>query len=106
MKGLDPNALFAQARKLKDEMARAQDDLKQRMVEGKAGGGLVTVTANGNQQVEAIRIQPAAVDKDDVSLLEDLVLLAVKDALEKARKLNEDVMGRLSSGMGLPPGMF
>lgn len=106
MNRVDPNALFSQARKLKDEMARAQEGLKDRMVEGKAGGGLVTIVANGNQEIEAVKIQKEAVDPDDVSLLEDLVLVAVKEALDKARKLSEEVMGRVTSGMGLPPGLF
>ena len=105
MKGLDPNALFAQAKKMKDEMARIQNDLKDRMVEGKATGGLVTVVANGNQDVVAVRIKPDAVDKSDLSLLEDLVLLAVKDAMEKAKKLNEEALSKVTGGMNVP-GLF
>ncbi len=102
MKGLDPNALFSQAKKMKEEMARVQDDLKERRVEGRAGGGIVTVVANGNQEVEAVKIKPEAIDPSDPGLLEDLVLLAVKDALEKSRKLNEEAMKHVTGGLGIP----
>jgi hypothetical protein len=105
MKGFDPNQLMAQAKKMKDEMARVQEQLKERMVEGKAGDGLVTVVCNGNQEVEAIRIKPAAVDPDDLEELEDLVLVAVREALQKSRVLSEAEMGKLTGGMNLP-GMF
>lgn len=105
MKGFDPNQLMAQAKKMKDEMARVQEQLKERMVEGKAGDGLVTVVCNGNQEVEAIRIKPAAVDPDDLEELEDLVLVAVREALQKSRALSEAEMGKLTGGMNLP-GMF
>lgn len=106
MKGFDPNQLFAQAKKMKDEMARVQDDLKERMVEGKASGGLVSAVANGNQEIVAVRIKPDAVDPDDLELLEDLILVAVKEALEKARAMNEEAMGQVTGGMGLPPGLI
>lgn len=106
MTRIDQNALFAQAKKLKDEMARAEADLKDRMVEGKAGGGAVSVVVNGRQEIQTVRIKPSAVDPSDLSMLEDLVLLAVKDGMEKAKKLNDDVMQRVTSGMGLPPGLI
>lgn len=105
MKGFDPNALFSQAKKLKEDMAKVQDDLKQRMVEGKAADGLVTCVANGNQEVEAIRIKPDAVDPDDLEELEDLILVAVRNALEKARELHESEMSKITGGMDMP-GMF
>jgi len=105
MKGFDPNALFSQAKKLKEDMARVSDDLKSRMVEGKAGDGLVTCVANGNQEVEAIRIKPDAIDPDDLEELEDLILVAVRNALEKARELHESEMSKITGGMDMP-GMF
>ncbi|MAG33088.1 MAG: YbaB/EbfC family nucleoid-associated protein [Deltaproteobacteria bacterium] len=106
MKSFDPNALFSQAKKMKEEMEKVQGDLKQRMVEGKAADGLVTVVANGNQEIEAIRIKPEAIDDpQDPEELEDLVLIAVRNALEKAKALNEEEMGKITGGMGLP-GMF
>lgn len=102
MKGMDPNALFAQARKMKDDLARVEEDLKDRMVEGKAGDGMVTVVANGNQEVQAVRIKAAAIDPDDPELLEDLVLLAIKQAVEKAKELHEEEMKKVTGGMDIP----
>lgn len=102
MKGFDPNALFNQAKKLKDEMEKVQASLKERMVEGQSAGGLVSVVANGNQQIEAIRINPDAVNLDDLSELEDLVLVAVRSALEKAKELNEREMAKVTGGMSIP----
>ncbi|HMS15561.1 MAG TPA: YbaB/EbfC family nucleoid-associated protein [Planctomycetota bacterium] len=102
MKGFDPNALFNQAKKLKDEMEKVQTSLKERMVEGQSAGGLVSVVANGNQQIEAIRINPGAVNLDDLSELEDLVLVAVRSALDKAKELHEREMAKVTGGMSIP----
>lgn len=101
-KSFDPNALFSQAKKMKEDMARVQEDLKQRMVEGKAPEGLVSVVANGLQEVEAIRIKPDAVDPDDLEELEDLILVAVRQALGKARALHDTEMSKITGGMDLP----
>jgi DNA-binding YbaB/EbfC family protein len=101
-KSFDPNALFTQAKRMKEDMARVQEDLKQRMVEGKAPEDLVSVVANGLQEVEAIRIKPAAIDPDDLEELEDLILIAVRQALDKARALHEAEMSKITGGMDLP----
>jgi DNA-binding YbaB/EbfC family protein len=106
MKGFDPNALFQQARKMKEEMGRVQEDLAGRMVEGKAPGGAVRIVVNGNSEVQAVNIQPEAIDPDDSSFLEDLVMVAVKDALEKARHLHDEAMEKATGGMGGLPGLL
>jgi nucleoid-associated protein EbfC len=100
MKNFDPQSLVSQAKRMKEDMARVQSDLKERMVEGVAGGGLVTVVANGVQEIQAIRIKKEAVDPSDVEMLEDLVTVAVKAALEKAKKLNETELGKVTGGLG------
>lgn len=100
MKGFDPNALFAQAKKMKEEMGRVEQELAQRMVEGKAGDGLVSVVVNGNSELQAVRIKPEAVDPDDLSLLEDLVLLAMKEGLQKARRMHDEAMEEVTGGAG------
>jgi DNA-binding YbaB/EbfC family protein len=100
MKNFDPQSLMSQAKRMKDELAKIQNDLKERMVEGVAGGGLVTVVANGVQEIQAIRIKPDAVDKSDVEMLEDLVTVAVKAALEKSKKLQESETSRVTGGLG------
>jgi nucleoid-associated protein EbfC len=75
-------------------------------VEGSAGGGLVTVTASGDGAVTKVRIDPGAIDPDDVSLLEDLVTAAVADAQRKAKELQEQEMGSAVGGLGGLPGLF
>jgi DNA-binding YbaB/EbfC family protein len=100
MKNFDPQSLMSQAKRMKEELAKVQNDLKERMVEGVAGGGLVTVVASGAQEIQAIRIKPEAVDPSDVEMLEDLVTVAVKAALDKAKKLNESEMSKVTGGLG------
>ena len=81
-------------------MAEAQAELAEAEVTGTAGGGLVTVTAKGTGDVTAIKIDPKAVDPDDVETLEDLVLAAIHNAMEAVRDLTEEKMGPLASGLG------
>ena len=97
--------MLKQAQQLQARMAKIQEELGAETVEGSAGGGVVTVVATGHQVVQSIRIQPEAVDPDDVAMLEDLVLAAVNEALEKARTLASQKMGALTGGMKLP-GLF
>ncbi len=106
MTGFDPRAMMAQAKKMKDDLARIQEDLKQRMVEGAAGGDLVKVVCNGAQEIQAIRIKKEAIDPDDPEMLEDLVTVAVKAALEKSRKLQEQETSKVTGGLGGLGGLF
>src|SRR5947209_6644546 len=89
-----------QAQKMQQQMADAQAELADAEVTGTAGGGLVTVTATGAGEVTAVKIDPKAVDPDDVETLEDLVLAAVHNAAEAARELTEQKMGPLTAGLG------
>ena len=106
MSGFDPNALFAQAKKMKDDMARVEGELADRMVEGKATQGLVSVVINGMSEIQAVKINPEAVDLDDLSLLEDLILLAVKDGMEKAGAMKDAAMEGVTGGLGGMGGLF
>lgn len=89
-----------EAQKAQRKMAEAQEKLALMTVEGASGGGLVVVTANGEGTVTAVKIDPSAVDPDDVELLEDLVVAAVSDAQRKAKELQESEMGQAMGGMG------
>ena len=100
-KGFDPAELMKQARALKDQMAKEQEKLKERVVEGTAGGGMVTAFVNGASEVVGIKLDPEAVDPDDVSMLEDLIQVAVNDGLAKANELSESEMNKLTGGMGM-----
>ncbi len=99
---MQPNLqqLMQQAQKMQQQMAEAQAELAEAEVTGTAGGGLVTVTAKGTGDVTAIKIDPKAVDPDDVETLEDLVLAAIHNAMEAVRDLTEEKMGPLASGLG------
>jgi DNA-binding YbaB/EbfC family protein len=99
--------LLKQAQKMQAEMAKAQEELGELEVEATAGGGMVTVRANGKQEVLAIEIKPEAVDPDDVEMLEDLVLAAVNESLRKASEAASEKMSEAAGplqGM-MPPGM-
>ena len=101
MKSFDPQAMLAQAQKVKNDLARVQKDLEQRMVEGTAANGLVTVVMSGMQELQAIRIKKEAVDPDDVEMLEDLVTVAVKAAFEKAKALRDAETQRVTGTTGM-----
>lgn len=98
--------LMKEAQKAQKKMAEAQDRLAKRTVEGSAGGGLVTVTMSGDGAVSKVRIDPGAIDPDDVSLLEDLVTAAVADAQRQSKELQEQEMGSAVGGLGGLPGLF
>ncbi|TVY10848.1 YbaB/EbfC family nucleoid-associated protein [Paenibacillus cremeus] len=99
------NQMMKQVKKMQEQMLKAQEDLANRTIEGTAGGGVVTVTVNGQKKVQSIVIKPEAVDPDDVEMLQDLVLTAVNDALTKAEELAGKEMSKLTGGMNIP-GLF
>ncbi|WP_217634781.1 YbaB/EbfC family nucleoid-associated protein [Micromonospora pattaloongensis] len=92
--------LMKQAQKMQQQMATAQAELAEAELTGTAGGGLVTVTVSGTGDIKAVKIDPKAVDPEDVETLEDLVLAAVRNASEAARQLTEEKMGPVTGGMG------
>ncbi|WP_239134098.1 YbaB/EbfC family nucleoid-associated protein [Rugosimonospora africana] len=92
--------LMKQAQKMQQQMADAQAELADAELTGTAGGGLVTVTIKGTGEVSAVKIDPKAVDPDDVETLEDLVLAALHNASEAVRELTEQKMGPLTAGLG------
>lgn len=87
---------------LRDGLEAAQEDLANQTVEGSAGGGAVTVLANGNQKLTEIRISPEAVDPDDLEMLQDLVMAATNQALEKAKDLYQERVNQITGGANLP----
>jgi nucleoid-associated protein EbfC len=100
--GGQPNLqqLMKQAQKMQQQLAEAQAELAEAEVTGTAGGGLVSVTISGSGEVKSVKIDPKAVDPDDVETLEDLVLAAVHNANDAVRKLTEEKMGPVTGGMG------
>ena len=98
----DMNQLLQQAQQMQAQMAKAQEQLAQEVVEASAGGGLVTVKATGAGEIREIRIDPKAIDPDDPELLEDTVLAAVNEALRSAQALAQSKLGGSLGGLGLP----
>ena len=100
MKGM--GQMMKQAQKLQSQMMKLQEELADRTVESSSGGGMVTVVANGRQQIVSIQIENEVVDPDDVEMLQDLVLAAVNDALAKAQEMVSSEMGKLTGGLNIP----
>ena len=94
--------LMRQAQQLQARMAKMQEELGNEIVEGTAGGGVVTVVVNGHQVIQSVKIQPEAVDPADVEMLEDLVLAATNEALDRARNLASSRMGAVTGGLRIP----
>ncbi len=102
----DIQGMLRQAQALQAKVTALQDELKTRELIGTAGGGKVKITMNGGQEVTAVSIDPDVVQPGEHELLEDLVLAALRDARAKVTRMIEEEMGRLTGGMGLPPGLF
>ena len=96
MAGMDLNALMKQAQQMQEQVERAQEEARQQVLEASAGGGMVTVKANGGGELVEIRIDPRAIDPDDPELLADMVLAAANEALRAAQELVES---KLKSAM-------
>jgi DNA-binding YbaB/EbfC family protein len=91
-----------QAQELQNRLVKAQEELANTVVEGTSGGGAVKVIANGQQEIQAIKISPDVVNPQEVEMLEDLVLSAVRDAMVKAQELASKKMGGLTGGLKIP----
>jgi DNA-binding YbaB/EbfC family protein len=104
--GMDMDKLLQQVGQMQEQMQKAQDELANETVEATAGGGMVTVTANGAGEIKQIKIDPKAIDPNDPEILEDMILAAVNEAIRSARSLMESKLGGLAGGalggLGLP----
>ena len=95
------NKMLKQVQQMQADMAKAQDELKNEVVEASAGGGMVVVKVSGDLEVREIRIDPGAVDPEDVELLQDMVLAATNEALRSAQELANRKLGGLTGGLDL-----
>ncbi len=100
MKGM--GNMMKQAQKLQSKMLKMQEELAGKTVETSAGGGMISVVANGRQQLVSITIDKEVVDPEDVEMLQDLILAAVNDALNKAQEMVAGEMGKLTGGFNIP----
>ena|ERR671922_348819 len=102
---MDMNKMLQQVQQMQEQMVKAQEELAKETVEASAGGGIVTVTANGSGEIVAIKIDPKAIDPDDPESLEDLVLAGVNQALKNVQDLQQSKLGGAVGGLkglGLP----
>jgi len=105
MGGGNMNNLLKQAQKLQKQMQDMQGELEEKEFTATSGGGVVSAVANGKKEILSIKIKREAVDKDDVEMLEDLILTAVNEAIKKAENETSEEMKKITGGMNMP-GMF
>ena len=97
--------IMNQAKMIQNRIAQIQEEMGAKSVEASSGGGMVTVTANGKQEILSIKIEPEVVNPDDVEMLQDLILAAVNDALRKAQDMVSQEMAKVTGGLKIP-GLF
>lgn len=98
--------MMKKVQKMQADMKKMQEELKTRTVEASVGGGVVTVVMNGEKIIESLKLNPTAVDPEDVEMLEDLVMAAVNEASKKVDDLLAQEMGKVTGGLNLPTGLF
>jgi hypothetical protein len=103
--GANMQKMMKQMQKMQKDMEKMQAEAAEKTVSASAGGGAVTVTVSGNQEVKGIEINPDAVDLDDIEMLEDMIMAASNEALEKSKEMMSSELGKLTGGMNIP-GLF
>ena len=98
--------MMKRVQKMQNEMKKMQDELKRKTVDVTAGGGAVKIVMDGEKQVQSLTLDPAAVDPEDVEMLQDLLTAAFNEATRKVDDMMKAEMGKLTAGLGLPPGMI
>ncbi len=97
--------MMKQVQKMQQQMKKMQEELEERTIEATAGGGAVKVVVNGKQEVLSIEISPEAVDPEDVEMLQDMVLAAVNEAIQKSQEMVQTEMQKITGGLNIP-GLF
>jgi nucleoid-associated protein EbfC len=100
----DPLKMLKQVQQMQDRMAKVQTELETETVEATAGGGAVQVVATGTQKLVSVKIDPAA--SSELEMLQDMVVAAVNEAMEKSKQLAASKMQAVAAGLGLPPGLL
>jgi len=107
MKGMgNMGNMMKQMQKMQKKMAVAQEELFETSFEATAGGGMVTVVANGKKEITDVQIKEEVVDPDDVEMLQDLIIAATNDVLKQIDEKTGETMGQFTKGLNLPGGMF
>ena len=103
--GGNMNNMIKQAQKMQEQMLKIQEEAEEKQVSASSGGGAVTVTVTGKKQIVSIKIDPEAVDPDDVETLEDMIMAATNEALRQAEEMMAQEMSKVTGGMSIP-GLF
>jgi DNA-binding YbaB/EbfC family protein len=99
---MDLNSIMQQAKVMQEKMQKIQEDLAKKTITGSAGGGMVTITVNGQGEVLAAGIEKAVLEADDSEMLQDLIVAATNDALRRAKELSKQELAQLTGGLNLP----
>ena len=101
---MNPNyqKMMKQVQKMQADMAKVQEDLANETVEASAGGGMVTIQVTGAIEIKSIKIDPTAVDPDDMEMLEDMIMAAANEALRSAQELANKRLGGVTAGLNIP----
>ena len=105
MSGGGMNNMLKQAQKMQQDMEKLQGELQEREVTSTSGGGAVSVTVNGKNQVKALLLKPEVVDPDDIEMLQDLIIVAINDAFTQVTEASNREMSKLTGGLNIP-GLF
>lgn len=103
--GFNMNNMMKQVQKMQDDMVKMQSELETKEFEATAGGGAVLVRVNGKKEVIKIELKPSVVDPDDIEMLQDLIMIAVNEAVRSADEASSNAMGKMTGGMNIP-GLF
>ena len=104
--GPNLGAILKQAQQLQTKLSEIQEQLQKKVIEASSGGGMVVATVNGRQELVGLKIEKEVINPNDVEMLQDLVVAAINAAMKKAQAMMQEEMGKLTGGMGLPPGLF
>ena len=102
MAGMNMQQMMKQARKMQEQLAAAEDNLKTQTVDTSAGGGMVKVTMTGDMKIESIKIDPDACDPEGVEMLQDMIMAAVNEAIRSVGELANKQMGAITGGLNIP----
>lgn len=99
------NQILQQAKKMQDRLMKVQEEMGEKTVEAQSGGGMVTCVVNGRQEIVSLKISPEVLEEKDNELLEDLIMAAVNEGLDRSREMVQEEMSKVTGGMQMPFGM-
>ncbi len=106
MGGMNMNNIMKQAQKMQQQMEATQQELENREISVTAGGGAIKVVMTGKKQIKSLELEEEIVDPDDIEMLQDTIISAVNEAIRQVDDMTNNEMGKLTGGMGMPPGLF